>query len=71
MTTMTPQRAGKLYELRTKLARAKHPQASRAFADEMSAACREYEANMRRAAAAGDEQAASALAASEGPYLNG
>jgi hypothetical protein len=70
MTTMTPQRARSLYELRCKLNRAHNPQASKAYAVEMSAACREYEANMARAASEGDQQAASALAASAGPYLN-
>jgi hypothetical protein len=35
----------------------------------MSRACREYEANMARAAAAGDADAERALAASAGPYL--
>jgi hypothetical protein len=66
---MTPRRAHNLYDLRCKLARANHPQASVAYADAMSRACREYEANMARAAAAGDADAERALAASAGPYL--
>lgn len=68
--TMTPQHAANLYDLRTKMARAKYPRSSRDFAEAMSRACAEYEANMARAAAEGDAAAAETLAASVGPYLN-
>jgi len=68
--TMTPQRAHKVYALRCKMARAQCAVASREYAERMSAACREYEANMRMAASQGDTEAARVASESEGPYLN-